>query len=831
MAALSSIRIVTNYDNEPYVRSLTATLQWNPDEANTWVTFSTASNTTLQYFNIYWKAVPGEVVAPIETAYSIKLNMYIDLDDTFAPDDANPIIINFSAYSYDPQINPYRLFNLNLSAGVGIWPLSWPAGGNIYPLDTNTYAVVTTPPIVYDTFPYANGELFINYESSNKNNTFYRLTSSTPYTTNINVTSKQFPINTSLNGSYYTTNLLLNSNQTLSSLNQVTSFNCFSPTVCSLQATVSAISAVGALSGFYSPHKFILNSISAIFVSSLPAANFIAYPSQYFTNAISPPTQLNASNYTLTPGVCFYGEGHTESINLSASSVTGITNYIWRDINNYLFVVSAPLTSNTNSLNVATNVGNYPTIPIGLQITTTSIPSTAPIIKYSDIDGTPSYYPYFNSTVDINGNESSTNNKLHQSIKVVPYDDVTFTFNAGYTDPTITLPADGSQKQFTASLNVGFNGAAAVQPCYDKYGIDWQWATFENCSAQQTTFALPSSWTTTSSAGAFPKKWYNECNTQYSNCSAGIVAVSPVGCTGSTTTWSLSTDNWYTPPYTVSSNNFTYTLNFVTPFVPPYTNFNKGYISGIFPADKISTGHITATETVSCKINAAPGDWLTKITLISATSAFKIQGAPILRLYTPNRYVLTGTNVVYENIIVNPGLLKNLTINYGNNNVVTVTGTSIAKNFSSSYNTIGPKSITLSSDLIYGGTHTKTFPNIITVVNQYDEIIPGSYITTHTPLIPPYTTAPLIAPNDNAVADNINSVITKIYDNLNYLQQRSKVYPNTTLDNFGWLGISDTTVPDITGYKWIEFLNTDVTWLSLSCDLTTGDKIVIKTPA
>jgi hypothetical protein len=826
MAALSSLRILTNYNNEPFVRSLTATLQWNPNDANTWVTFSSASNASLNTFNVFWGINAARyLTTPIVSAYSPTHNKVIRFgsNQQDLPDNINPIVINFSAQTYEGN-GSYSLDSISLSAGINPYLNSW----TTYPR-VNDNVIIVANPIVYDTFPDVSGDIFINYEGTNRSNFYYRLTSAIPnsYSANINISSANFSISSALNGNTYKTFLKLNNGQILNSLNQINSFNTIRPTVCSLQLTVSANVAIdsdtGGIFNFYAPHIFALNSISAIFVNALPSADFIAYPNLYFKNAISLPTQLSASNYTSSPGLCFYGEGHTEKINLSAGVQNGITNYIWRDISKqpFLNVSNNSFNTNTNILSVASTIGSYPTIPLGLQITTSTIPSTAPLIQYSDIDGTPSYYPYYKSTVDVYGNELTTNNRFFQSVRVVPYDSVAYTFNAGFTDPVLFLPADKSPRVFTASLNVGYNSIAAIQPCYDKYGIDWKWRTFENCTTKTSQYSLPSSWTTTGSAGAYPKKWYNECNSSYTNCSAGIISPSPVGCIGSTSYWSISTANWFVPPQIINSNTLVYSFNFAEPYLPPYVGVsNIGVLNGIFPTDRIVPGVLTVTETVTCRISIPGGGWQPKVTTISAASAFQVQGAPVLRLYTPNRYVLTATDVIFQNITLNTGFLTNLTIDYGDNIYETVSGADIINNFKHRYTSIGPKTISLSGSLIYGDVTVREFPNLITVVNHHDDVIPGSYITTHTPLTPPYETAPYIAANDNAIDDNINSVFTKFYENLNYLQQRSKVYPSTTLDNFGWLGIPSTIVTDLTGYRWNDFcgLNPDVTWRTLSCD-------------
>jgi hypothetical protein len=730
------------------------------------------------------------------------------------PVDLNPVVFKFAAPYYDSAQVNYSLNFFSVSAQV--FGTSFPA-----PPADNEGDIFATSAITFDNFPYLAADLSVNYESTSRNNRFYRLINASPFPVNINIASNSLPLTAALNGTYYKTTLLVN-NTPVPALNTVTSFNRTTfPTICTVQATVSAVSCIGSLTSFYTPHTLALNSISAIFVNSFPVAEFVTYPTYYFTNAATPPTKLTSANYaTLSPGVCFYGEGHTEAINLSARTESGITNYIWKDITNnpFLSVTNINFNTNTNTLSVSSVVGNYPVIPIGLQITNSLFPSSAPTTGYSDTDGTPFFYPYYTSTVDVSGNESTTNTNLKQSIKVVPYDPITYRLYPGTDSSDVYLPANGSLASFTASIAVGFNGPQTILPCFDKYGANWQWSAFTGCTTNPNSFVnAPSSWSTTASAGTYPKKWHNECNTTYDNCSAGNFVTTPVGCIGSVTYWSLSTADWQNVSTTLTpltGNTFNYKLNFANPY-------NK--VARTFTPTKVTPMLVTATQTVTCKINTDPFDWQPKVTTINASSALNILGTPVLRLYTPNRYMLTGTDVKFENITQNAGFLTNLTIDYGDGFTETLSGNNVANNFVHRYSTTGVKTVILSGDVSYGGSLSKTFSNLVNILNDYDEVDEKRFITQDTPLVPPYITKPLIAPNDNAVADNINNIISKIYNNLSYLEERGKVYPNKTSESYGWLGIPLLPeVPQITGYTWQDFyridcLESDITWDDLAC--------------
>lgn len=804
--ALSSLRVKTNYDNEPYVRSLTATLQWNPNAENTWVAFDRTE------FPMLWEiAAEG-----LDTAFDVyalnrgNLNYPLgSLDDVI---DINPIIFKFAAPYYDPTRVRYSLNSFAVSAQV--------VGSNFTGADENGNNFATSA-VAFDNFPFITADLSVNYESTSRNNRFYRLINPSPLPVSIKITSSTLPLTTTLNGSYYKTTLLVN-NVSVPALTTVSNFNRTTfPTICTVQATVSAVSCIGSLTSFYTPHTLLLNSISAIFVNSFPVAEFVAYPSFYFTNSVTPPTELTPLNFaTLSPGVCFYGEGHTEKINLSARTVSGITNYIWKDITNKPFVnvSNNVFNTNTNTLSVSSAVGSYPTIPIGLQITNSLFPSAAPIIGYNDTDGTPFFYPYYTSTVDTSGNEYISNTNLKQSINVVPYDPISYRFYPGTDSSNVFLPADGNLASFTASIAVGFNGPQTVLPCFDKYGINWQWSAFTGCNTNPSSFNnAPSSWSTTASAGTYPRRWYKECNTTYDNCSAGTFNTTPVGCIGSVAYWSLSTADWQnisTSLTPLTGDTFNYKLNFANPY-------NK--VARTFSPAKATPMLVTVTETITCQISATPFDWKPKVTTVNAASALNILGTPVLRLYTPNKYMLTGTDVKFENIIQNAGFLTDLTVIYGSEDLEYLTGSNVTNNLVHRYTTTGLKSITLSGNVSYGGSLIKTFPNIVNIVNSYDEIDEERFITQDTPLIPPYITKPLIAPNDNAVANNINDIISKIYDNLSYLEKRGKVYPNKTSESYGWLGVPQLPeLPQITGYTWQDFyridcLEADITWNDLAC--------------
>jgi hypothetical protein len=769
MSSLSSIAInIVRVDNEPFVRSLTATLL---DTTNS---LSSLANSTT---DILWQF-------PEHITYAIDLsgNRY----DQFTAKPAslyNTLIFYFSADTYDYRTTFYNLCTFNITCS------SFPELGTTGQSSYTHY---------FDTFPNFDIDLFVNYENTKANTLFYRLTSTNPYIAVIElVGSSEFLNKTS---GFHFTNLYINDiEQPINEI--VTNFDITTPTLCTIRFELSATSSpfayLSARRTWFSPH-ILTKSITAQFVPYfLTSANFIAYPNSYFKD-YKTQISLNASNYTLSPGLSFFGEGHTEIINLSAQSVNGAENYIWT-VNDNDYTIT-PTTSTTAFITVTSKPDFYPTLPISLRLTDSLFPSTAPIYYFNDNTGVITYYPHYISTVSIYGEELLTNNRYRQSIRVQPYTPLEYIFSTGAPDP-IYLPIDGSKLGYTATFRIALSSPQELDECYDKYGLAWKWTNFENCSASTNPRSL-SSWSSVECSAAYPKKWRNE-----GVLSADLFLVSPIACTASNIIWNLSSNNWsVTTTNNISSEplqQYFYTLNFNNFGFVPFTvnEFQDSFIT------------LSVQQSATCVINAPPYDWQPKTITLKEQETLTVPSRVKFTLFTPNKYYLTDTPIHFQNVSNNLEALTALYINFGENNTLYLTGNDIFSNFTVSYSSIGFKTIEAKGYLSNKQVpFTFELKDIVYVTDSYHDVVPEKYQIYETNLNLPWKSQPFIGANEIGVEDNFNACIKKFYDNLNYLESRSTVYTSNYTKLFGWLG------PDIV-------IGTDPcpTWTWGDLDCTAGE--------
>ena len=148
------------------------------------------------------------------------------------------------------------------------------------------------------------------------------------------------------------------------------SFNTQTPTVCSINITLSARSTFDSFSPWFTPHV-VTNSLTGVFLQKMLTADFIGFPINYFDSFGRQFTDLSflTEKYTTSPGLCFYGEGHTEVIKLSAKNQTGISSYYWTIGNEDTSFYDISAIDSINGLfqiTVSSTIGNYPTIPYKL---------------------------------------------------------------------------------------------------------------------------------------------------------------------------------------------------------------------------------------------------------------------------------------------------------------------------------------------------------------------------------------------------------------------------------------------------------------------------------
>jgi hypothetical protein len=808
------------FDNRPFMRCLTATIM---NAAVTPPVKATGTNPIIWSFgsqeNIYAHKPNGET--------------YIT-NTTGTVNDIGTLYVYFSATPYNYKTEVYSLCTLDIRATH---------------LSTDNTAQYL---LNYDTFPNINLSLYVNYENTsrdpvfnvlnspnlyvdhNSNGTiFYRLTSqSTPYTANILLSSTSYVLATALSSSGHQTWFTVNNSTTrVQNSTGVYTFIRTIPALSTVQAYFSAYNPPGSLSSWFTPHT-IKKELSARFIPEFPTANFIAYPSAYFVDAYTYDFLVPGSISTTSPGVCFYGEGHTENILLCAQNV-GNHDYVWRVDNslggNYPIIESNEIIITESNNNTAYAVirseqGSYPTIPISLLVSNSYILSTSPAYYFDDTTGQPLFYPFYTSTLDLSSKEATSNTHLKQSIRVAPYAAEYFIkFDPG-AQPTIYLPLFGAKRDFVASWEVFLNNPAALSACYDKHDTIWKWTTVSNCTAFEfagVTFwpYSPSSWATVACSGEFPKRWRRE------GVDDADVNV-PITCTLSGIVWTLSAftpvKKWTDLPTIIDTGIFTYSLQ-LSEFGGELDETTTG-----FTVSKFSDTYITlnAKQTAFCVISArsvvgfpnlSVGDWQIKTTVLEKTFNITSIEPYKLKVYVPNKYVLTNTPVYIENLferVVPSVTAVDALLDDIQGETITLTGDDISNTtFTVTYSTVGGKTVSFTGySQYYSDVYTETYPELFRVFETYDVVNPEGYYSYDRILLDlPWKEQPSVGANDWVVSDNINSCIKKFNDNLSYLDKRNNTYSTTFNEYYGWLGSEPTVVQDITSCPILTWDDTDCT--------------------
>ena len=404
-----------------------------------------------------------------------------------------------------------------------------------------------------------------------------------------------------------------------------------------------------------------------------------------------------------------------------------------------------------------------------------------------------------------------------------------YTFEPGVS-PLVYLPTNGNRLSFTSTLLAGLTGGfTELDKCYGKYGLKWKWSTFESTASainalSSTQVVYPSSWATVqcnlsagseipSTPGTYPKKWTYEVP-----LSAELFNPSFLECSGSKIEWTLTAPNWsvqQTIPLSVSES-YNFELRLLDYGLEAFTS--NVYNDTIFT--------LNAQMSVGCLdvFSVPPSSFPT---LVSETVSFTAVAPPRLKTYTPNRFVLTGVDVQFENLITNLNLVTALDIDFDDGKILYLSGDQVKnKYFTTNYDVIGFKTLKITAFANYGNeeSFTVTFPNIIQVLPEYDIVSPTEYRIASDPLVLPQKETPSVGSNDWAIEDNINICFKQFYDNLEYLNSRSKIYNETYSEFFGYLGALPTTVGNVSAdpiWTWedADCLNTsldyNVTWRKL----------------
>lgn len=116
-------------------------------------------------------------------------------------------------------------------------------------------------------------------------------------------------------------------------------------------------------------------------------------------------------------------------------------------------------------------------------------------------------------------------------------------------------------------------------------------------------------------------------------------------------------------------------------------------------------------------INYTPN--IERTTLCESLTAI-VRSAPCVKVYTPNRFVLVGREVKFENLTTNIDSLVSIKVDYGDDTSQTYTGSSMYTDFKKTYVTAGYKTLNITTTTTNGSVRAQTFANIIKVVNFYD---------------------------------------------------------------------------------------------------------------
>jgi hypothetical protein len=909
--ALQNISIsAIKFDNEPFVRSLTASLLTNN-------VIATGSNL------IRWNF-------PINTVWAVNTKGISYTRSTAQPVSSfGTIIFYLSTTKYDITTKTYDLCAINIQCQS---------------LSSNNLRVAATTnyTLTVDTFPDFDYTLYVNNENTNDNTLFYRLTSNSTWPAKISFTSDQFNFTNTLSSTYHSLYYTLN-NITTRYYSPTSTFNFVRTPVgltkrlSSVNAFLSAYNSSESLSAWYTPHT-ITKSITAGFVPYfLSAGNFIAFPLSYFETFTKQLLSSSYSDYfTTSPGLCFYGEGHTERINLSAQPTTGAQTYTWRVNDGGQALYSAFPNQNLGYILLSTVPGEDRELPLSLQVSDNLLNTNEPRYYIDDSDGLKKYYPYYKSTVTPYGVEEVLS-PFFQNIEVKPY--LTTYIGELVTGipnnaSTVLLPIDKRPASFVASYNIILS---RIQPCQDKYDFIWKWSAIKNYSllfgtyqmgtnvstsefieltarsgdnfsnfnfaqkylqpnkkvrltfltqtplngsqtappsgeytiyssspesfyfevstniqraisgdvimaidiGEPTLFVSASSWSTTQCSvstlgtnlifntnyfpGIYPKRWRNEGAEDPTRFFPGIYEYSNIF-------WDLSASTplkkWEDPQVVSPSAVKTYTYSLKLSEFGGNSSQMGSFATSYFSDTLVALG---AKQTVTCLMTSGiydpitfayltAGDWLPRSVDVMTRQEFTSFEPPLILLYTPNRFIEVNTPTRIQNAslrLTRSVTAVNVLLDDIAGESVYLTGGNIEQDFNISYSTIGFKTISVQGyPRFYIGTFTVTYPNLLQVVQTYDQIFPETYYTRASILDDlPWKEKPTVGSNDWVIADNINSCIKQFDDNLTHLNNRSQVYLDEPNDYFGWLGPQPTVIEGITACPlW--------TWEDLDCSDT-----------
>jgi hypothetical protein len=577
-------------------------------------------------------------------------------------------------------------------------------------------------------------DLYVNFERYSNNSSFYRVAqpalTDVPFTIKLidegladNLTFLGYSAEYSINKRPY--QQMTPNNYGVIQTN--VTFNTSSPCVCAISVKV------------YKDGVVLANTfeMSAVILAEFPVVDMLLYPGSYINESTRELVLLNSSNYRDSKGPYFYGEGHTETMFLSCNVFQNLNNQFttkWLVGNNpkdgfvNSNIIVNELTPFTASVGISSSSNDNKSYPVNVRILNEKISLTGPIITYDDTTGVPSYYPFFASTANVSGRD--LNGTFKGNIKVLPYPEKQqFTLVSPFSSSNLFLPLDGTPQIFRA---ITYNPRDAILDTLltEKFvGTRWSLEATSNGGEWLITTPLLSSIL----AYEFKLNYDDVVN-------------------------DLMLPTFKASPETVTT---------VTLYVSSYKDV---------------------------KINLSPYDWQTKRIHQTKQEKVTIGSVPYVKLFIPNYYYLKGQEVPitivqapsaypfkYDSVIISSD---------HSNNPLILSGTALSGVMY--FQQSGPVDLKITTYVTNPNNNNKqyssfTYDNILEVVNYFDQVEENYFLTETTPLTLTYNSYPRLSPNEWAIADNVNSIIEKLYKTIEEIDQYTRLYVNKS-KLFAWLG-------------------------------------------
>lgn len=587
-------------------------------------------------------------------------------------------------------------------------------------------------------------QLFANYENTYNSSIFYRLTSVTPY----NFTLKLQEDNPNI-GHWYLAQYTLS--------NDLTSRVVFDEDLTAritLSAHVPGVQTISVTA--FNDQDFnavpTVFQMSAVIVSHFLTANHISYP-QGFVTPFSPKYRyssqygteqlyLSALNRFGTGiGNAFYGEGHTESVALSAATLYTNCSANW-SFGSRKFVT----TTTTTSINVTSDSNFFAVYPVSLQLFNNIFVKEGPVVAYfENLSGVPSYYPFYSSSLDVTGGEipNGNGNTFRKSLSVLKYPESSSEGYTFVTTPTITgtttLPLDSSKQTFNCFFDYPVYDNSLFVQIYD--GSSWNVNAIAN-----PTGINPDWFLTTAKLSSSVKNFRFQLSysDQY-NIDNDILRISP---------------------------SYPTTLN---------VGVSAFKIIGL-PVYPGESNRLTLSR-----------DWKPRYQIIPFSTFSVIPPLPVTNLYSPNFYNLTGTNVSFTNVWSNSSteaVPSSTVVLYKTLSSSVLSGEE-SDSFFFGAEDLGL--VTLSATTTFFDSSLSSYnkkyrsPEIFEIVESFDDVEPRHFQSEISPLTITQNSVPRLTPNEWVNSDNFNSIVDKFLLAIDEIDRYTSLYTLSTTKATGRL--------------------------------------------